>query len=837
MLHRTLLAGSWSLDVLSPLAEESRLTVDRLPLDVTVPGTVHTDLLTAGLIPDPYLDLNELDLTWIGRTSWIYRRTISVPEGSHTHTDLVFEGLDTLATITIDGKVVLTTANMFRTYRLPLAGYAGRTIELAVAFESAWRPFDQASEDDRAAYGAASSFVRKMACNFGWDWGPSLVTAGMWRPAMLETWRAARLAAVRPSVTVDIEEDKIIGLVNLTVELERDPAERLITVEIDVAGRTQTARSEASSRVIVFDVEVPLEQSDLWWPRGYGEQPLHDLAVRVRDEVSGEVLDETVQRIGFRNSTVDMTPDADGTPFVFVVNGTPIPIRGFNWIPDDCFPHRVDRARIDERLAAAVEANANMIRVWGGGLYESDDFYDACDELGLLVWQDFAFACAPYPETRELRDEIEAEARENVTRLMRHPSLVLWNGNNENWLGWDDWDWKQRLAGRSWGAAYYLDLLPRVVAELDPAATYWPGSPYSGSPDVYSNDRSHGVVHLWDAWNSEGYAVFRQDRPRFVSEFGWQAPPAWRTLTDAVHDDPMTPTSPGVLHHQKAIDGNGKLSRGLAPYFDEPTDMADWHWAMQLNQARAIRFSVEHFRSLRPLNMGVVLWQLNDCWPVASWAVVDGAGRRRPGWYATRDVYAPRLATIQPRGDGLALVLVNDTAAPWSGQAHIRRVGLDGEQRAIESVTFVTAAGQATEIPLGEAVTRAAQPDAELIVADVDGAQRAWWYYVPDRELAYPDPGLSVQLIERPSENEGMLTVVIIRAENFVRDLTIHPDRLGEHVTVDRMLVTLLPGETGVFRLAGVIDAASEEGVVAAIRHAGDLVERRVGETFEVPSS
>ncbi|MFJ4172823.1 glycoside hydrolase family 2 protein [Microbacterium sp. NPDC089696] len=837
MLHRTLLADSWSLDVLSPPGEESGLTPDRLPLTVTVPGSVHTDLLAAGVIPDPYLDLNELDLAWIGRTSWVYRRTLSLSEGLHTHTDLVFEGLDTLATIAIDGDVASMTANMFRTYRLSLDAYAGRTIEIAVTFDSAWRPFDQASDDDRAAYGAAPSFIRKMACNFGWDWGPALVTAGIWRPVWVETWSAARLADIRPSVTVDIEEDDIVGRVNLTVKLERDRAERPIAVEIEVAGRTETARIAASSPAVVFDTTVPLAPSDLWWPRGYGEQPLHDLVVRVRDEGSGDVLDEAVRRIGFRNSTVDMTPDADGTPFVFVVNGTPIPIRGFNWIPDDCFPHRVDRTRIDERLAAAVEANANMIRVWGGGLYESDDFYDACDELGLLVWQDFAFACAPYPETQELRDEIEAEARENVTRLMRHPSLVLWNGNNENWLGWDDWDWKPRLAGRPWGEGYYLDLLPRVVAELHPNATYWPGSPYSGSPDVYSNDRSHGVVHLWDAWNSEGYAVFRQDRPRFASEFGWQAPPAWRTLTDAVHDDPMTPTSPGVLHHQKAIDGNGKLSRGLAPYFDEPTDMADWHWAMQLNQARAIRFSVEHFRSLRPLNMGVILWQLNDCWPVASWAVVDGAGRRRPGWFATRDVYAPRLATIQPRGDGLALILVNDTAVQWSGQAHIRRVGLDGEQRAIESVDFVTAAGDATEISLGEAVSRAAQPDAELLVADIDGAERAWWYYVSDRDFAYPDPGLSVQLIERLPENEGVLTEVVVRAENFVRDLTIHPDRLGEHVTVDRMLVTLLPGETGVFRFTGVIAAASEEAVVAAIRHAGDLVERRVGEKFGVPSS
>ncbi|WP_433585606.1 glycosyl hydrolase 2 galactose-binding domain-containing protein [Microbacterium hydrocarbonoxydans] len=816
-LLRTPVRGPWTLDVAEPAADADAAVLALLPVEATVPGSVHTDLLAAGAIADPYLDRNELETPWIGRSGWSYRTDLLI-DGDGERVDLVFDGLDTLATIEVDGVVVAETRNMFRRHRVPLAPGVGLR-SLAVTFASPWQPFDEASEEDRRIFGAAPSFLRKMACNFGWDWGPALVTSGIWRPVRLETWSIARLASVRTAVDADAET----GRVRIAVDLERTRGSRALRLEASIGGVRATARIAETDLSATLQASVPLTAEDVWWPRGYGDQPLHALEIRLIDEATGDVLDEDRRRIGFRSSRIDMTPDADGTPFAFEINGVPLPIRGFNWIPDDCFPHRMDRARIDARLDAAVEANANLIRVWGGGLYEGDEFYDACDERGLLVWQDFAFACAPYPETPELRHEIEAEARDNVERLMRHPSLVLWNGNNENWLGYDDWDWKERLDGRAWGAGYYLDLLPRIVAEVDPAATYWPGSPYSGTPEVYSNDRAHGVVHLWDGWNSEGYAVFRQDRARFVSEFGWQAPPAWRTLTDAVHDDPLTPTSPGVLHHQKAIDGNGKLSRGLAPYFDEPTDMADWHWAMQLNQARAIRFAVEHFRSLRPLNMGVILWQLNDCWPVASWAVVDSAGRRRPGWYATRDAYAPRLATLQPRDEGLALVMVNDTDEPWSGSVHVRRLSFDGTEHASTESSFTVAPGDAATLPLPAEAVDADSPDRQLLVADVDGAARAWWFFVPDREMSYPEPALDVAL--RAVDDD--VTEVVVTARSFVRDLTVHPDRLGAAMSVDDALVTLLPGEITIFRLRGALDDGVRDALAGdAMRSAGDLVRR-----------
>ncbi|MFI8525949.1 glycoside hydrolase family 2 protein [Promicromonospora sukumoe] len=828
MLTRTAAPGPWTLhlDTAGPDADQTVLAA--LPIAATVPGTVHTDLLAAGLIDDPYLDRNELLTPWIGRSRWRYETTLPAAGAPGAErTDLVLDGLDTLATVSVDGVERLRTRNMFRSYRVPLdsvdaADPAGAAAHVAVVFDSPWGPFDALDDEARRAFDSPSAHIRKMACNFGWDWGPTLVTAGIWRPVRIESWSVARLAETRVEARAERggEHDGAgwRGVVEVGVELERTTTAHDAELVVRVAGATVSVvvpAAETSAQVVV---EVAVAEADLWWPRGSGAQPLHDLEVELLDRVTGEPLDRDDRRVGFRSVEVRREADADGESFAFVVNGRPVAALGFNWIPDDCFPHRVTHDDVAARLRDAAEANANILRVWGGGLYESDDFYAQCDELGFLVWQDFAFACAPYPEHEWMLQEVEAEARENVVRLMSHPSLAIWNGNNENWLGWDDWGWKERLGDRPWGERYYLDVLPRVVADVSPHAFYWPGSPYSGTPEVYSNDRSRGVVHLWDGWNEQGYQVFADDRPRFVSEFGWQGPPAWRTLTDAVHDDPLLPDSPGVLHHQKAVDGSLKLARGLAPYFDEPADMADWHWAMQLNQARALTFAIEHFRSLRPLNMGSIVWQLNDCWPVASWAVVDSAGRRRPAWFAVRAAFAPRLATIQPRDGGLALVLVNDGGEEWAGSATVRRVGLDGRVLAEQPVTFAVGPVTGQTLTLDPALSAPGDAAAEVLVADVDGAARAFRYFAVDRELAYPRPRLETKAVPL----DGGDVEVTVTTDTFVRDLTLHADRLGARAAVGEALVTLLPGESATFRVTGV------DGVLQVatpvLRHAADLL-------------
>jgi hypothetical protein len=440
--------------------------------------------------------------------------------------------------------------------------------------------------------------------------------------------------------------------------------------------------------------------------------------------------------------------------------------------------------------------------VWGGGIYEDDEFYRLCDERGILVWQDFAFCCATYAEEEPLRSEIVAEATDNITRLMPHPSLVLWNGNNENLWGMADWGWRERLDGRTWGHAYYYDLLPGLVARLDGTRPYTPGSPCSPDPNQHPNDPAHGTVHIWDVWNQLDYTAYRTYRPRFVAEFGWQGPPAWSTLRRAISDDPLTPESPGMLVHQKAIDGDAKLTRGLVPHLRVPQSMVDWHWAMSLNQARAVRTGVEWFRSLHPLCTGTILWQLNDCWPVVSWSMVDSDGRCKPAYYALRQAYADRLVTVQPSDEGLLVALVNDTPHPWSGMLAVSRRTYDGGVLAKEEIEVSVAARSTGRVAVPCSVASPDDPGAELLLADFRAAcpggicehvgdERGFWFFAEDRDSALPSPRFSATVT--PLEGGAQVRVT---AQTLLRDLALLADRAHPDAVVDDMLATLLPGES-----------------------------------------
>ncbi|TDE50205.1 glycoside hydrolase family 2 protein [Nonomuraea mesophila] len=736
----------------------------------TVPGCVHTDLLAAALIDDPYLGDNEERLAWIGRTAWVYRTSFAWSPDEHERTDLVCEGLDTVATVELNGVRLAATANEHRSYRFPvrhLLREGGNT--LTVRFDSA---YDYAGErraalgERPASYAEPYMFVRKTACNFGWDWGPTVVTAGISRPIGLESWSGARLAEVRPIAHAD-------GRVEVHVRVER-VTEEPVTVTAEVAG--VRAGQQVDGRAAVLALRVP--DPEPWWPRGYGGQPLHDLTVRLgRQEWRG--------RIGFRSVELDREA------FRVRVNGVPVFVRGVNWIPDDCFAPRITRERLAERFGQAIAAGVNLLRVWGGGRYESDAFYDLADELGLLVWQDFPFACAAYPEEEPFRSEVEAEARQNVARLAPHPSLVLWCGNNENLEGHADWGWRERLEGRSWGAGFYHDLLPSIVAELDPTRPYWPGSPYSGAPGLPPNDPSAGTVHIWDVWNREDYTRYAAYRPRFVAEFGFQGPPAYATVRRASSDEPLTPGS----SHQKAVDGHAKLLRGLGEHLPAPETFDDWHYLTQLNQARAMAFGIERFRALMPYCMGTIVWQLNDCWPVTSWSAVDGDGRLKPLWYALRRAYADRLLSVQ---DG-ALAVVNDSGEPWSGDLRFVRRRLTGEPLAKEVVAVRAAPRSVLRVALPGSVATPDDPAGELLTAELDaepGTVRTTHCYAEDTAMAFPEAVYDARAERVPGGYR-----VTVTAGSVLRELALFPDRLDPGAAVDDQLVTLLPGERAVFHV------------------------------------
>ncbi len=746
------------------------------PADVpaTVPGCVHTDLLAAGLIDDPYLDDNETRLGWIGGTDWTYATTFTWQPDGHDRVDLVCAGLDTVAAITVNGVAVGQAANMHRTYRFPVADVlrAGEnTLRVVFTSPDAYARAERERLGTRpGAYDEPYAFIRKMACNFGWDWGPTLVTAGIWRPIGLHSWSGARLAEVRPHVRADGVD------VALRIERATDAA---VGVTAAIADTVVEATLTAGETETTLRLDIP--NARRWWPRGHGGQHGYKLTVAAGDDVWS-------RRIGLR--TVELEPDA----FRLIVNGTPVFVRGFNWIPDDCFPSRTTRADLTRRLGQAVDAGANCLRVWGGGVYESDEFYDVADELGLLVWQDFPFACSTYPE--ELADEVAAEARDNVVRLMSHPSLALWCGNNENIEGHQHWGWQAALDGRTWGAGFYYDLLPAIVADLDPGRPYWPGTPYSGAPDRDTRDPATGTIHIWTVWNSVDYTHYAAYTPRFVAEFGFQGPPTYATLRAAITDEPLTPESPGLHHHQKASDGNGKLLRGLGEHLPAPTTFDDWHYYTQLNQARAVVFGVQRFRALMPYCMGAIIWQLNDCWPVTSWAAVDGDGRRKPLWYAVRRAYADQIMSFQ----GNELALVNDTDRVWTAPLTVTRRTVAGDILAKDEPTVTVAPRSVRRVSLPAALGTPHYRHTELLVAEA-GDARALRFFVEDPEVGFPPAAFTAATTRTANGWQIRIT-----AGTLLRELAIFPDRLDPDATIDDQLVTVLPGETATFTVTTTAD-------------------------------
>ncbi|KQV20793.1 beta-mannosidase [Rhizobium sp. Root1203] len=789
-------------------------------IPAAVPGCVHLDLLAGRLIPDPYIDVNEITNDWIGREDWTYRCSFdSAPDDERVH-ELVFDGLDTVAAISLNGEEIGRTFDMHRTYRFDVSErLKPGANELSIVFRSAYAYGAEMEEHYGYRpnnYPGPGNLMRKMACNFGWDWGPTLVTSGIWKPVRLESWNRARMAETRVSATLAGGD----GLVTVHATLARQGEPTPLMLTATVAGQELAVAIPPDTDEISFEIRVPSPQN--WWPHHLGAQPLYSLGLELSCDVSNDLLDTYTKDIGFRSVRLDTSADEHGSAFTFVVNDVPLFVCGANWIPDDCFPSRVTAERYASRVDEAKAANINMLRVWGGGIFERDEFYEACDRAGMLVWQDFLFACASYPEEEPLRSEVEAEVRDNVVRLMPHPSLIVWNGNNENIWGFDEWGWRPVIKdGESWGLGYYLDILPKLCAELDPDRPYYPGSPYSGSMTIEPNADSHGCKHIWDVWNDVGYEVYRNYIPRFCSEFGWQAPPNWATLEESVHDAPLTPVSNGVFHHQKATEGNDKLIRGLAGHLPIPETMDDWHFATQLNQARAIRFAIEHMRSHRDICKGAIVWQFNDCWPVTSWAALDSAGRRKPLWYAMREAFDPRLLTIQPRAGGLAAVAVNERTLFWRAKISGKRMKLDGTVLAeFEFWRHLCDRFEAKAFPLPADIAAPAAAHDEIVVVQMLD-RRAFHYFVEDIDLRLPKPRAAIKVTTTADGCE-----VHITAESFLKDLCLMADRLDPDAVVDSMLVTLLPGESHTFKVrTSKAVSVKDISLGKVLRSANDLLD------------
>lgn len=848
---KQLLHTGWTVRPVGDLSEVP-LALRDVAVPARVPGCIHTDLLLAGKIPDPYHDRNEFQARWIGLTDWEYRTNFDGDAKlfGHERIDLVCDGLDTVARIELNGALVAETFNMHRGYRFDVRPHLKRGgNELVVTFASPVRYAERmARELHPRPYcnGPAGpfNFIRKMACNFGWDWGPALPTSGIWKGVRLEGWSVARIECVTPTT---VKSKNGMGI-EVQVRLERTGSSRSFHISTAIAGwhpRANEMKNPVWATIrgprVLDAVILTLGEPKFWWPVGHGRQDHYRLHVSLWSDAPSraEMLDQCDQRLGLRTVELDASPDDIGRKFVLKINGKPIFCKGFNWIPDDCFLDRAtEPGRVRQRIQQAVDAGANMLRVWGGGIYETDAFYNICDELGVLVWQDFPFACAMYPEEEPFWSEVEAEARYNVARLAHHPSLAIWNGCNENIWAYRDWGWKDQLTDpatgtqRTWGLNYYLDLLPRICRELTPTVPYWAASPWSGDPDadngVHPNIDTHGNMHVWKPWFHEDYESYREFQPRFCSEFGFQAPATYASIASIVPPEARDFGKMEMRHSQKSgdqvrDDGDRRNLRHLLRHFNlpgaqallealaspnpnapvpqcgcEPLHPAKWpspplqgqgpnfddlHYLLQVNQARALKLGVEWFRSRQPRCMGTLYWQLNDCWPGAhSWSCIDGDGRPKPLWYATRRFFAGLLATFQPEPDGsLSLVLINDQDSTHNQELLIYREDFSGKCLALHDGEVTVAPRSVVRIPVNREVATPGDPTREFIYAN---GGDALWFFKPDKELRYDPPSFDASWNGRD---------LVLRTKYLLRDVCVFVDRLDPQATVSDQLVTTLP--------------------------------------------
>jgi beta-mannosidase len=654
----------------------------------TVPGCVHTDLLAAGEIQDPFFREQESLVQWLGETDWIYERTFRLEElPAESCVRLRCEGLDTLATITLNGAEVGRTDNMYRTWEYEIGSLLqpGNN-RLAIRLDSAVR-YVQERQALRPlpAWGApreipGRAWLRKEPCNFGWDWGPVLVTAGIWRPIRIVAFDTARLTDLEIR-----QQHAREGGVSLDVAVQAEVCEGAPPLEANIQVLYKggvVASTRARLEQGVARARLTIKNPQLWWPNGMGEQPLYEVKAELL--ANRVALDHAARRIGLRTLRLDRHADEWGETFQFVVNDIPFFAKGANWIPADAFASRITRLEYATLIKAAAVANMNMLRCWGGGIYENDAFYDLCDEYGLCVWQDFMFACSTYPSfDAEWLENVRQEAEQNVRRLRHHPSLALWCGNNELEQGLVGTEWSAHQMGEADYGRLFDTLLPEVVARLDPQRDYWPCSPHTPPPGERRNfnDPARGDAHLWEVWHArQPFEWYRTALHRFCSEFGFQSFPEPRMVATYTAPEDRNVTHPVMEHHQRSGIGNTVILQYMLEWFRMPTGFANTLWLSQVQQALAIKYAVEHWRRNRPRCMGALYWQLNDCWPAASWSSLDYAGRWKALHYLARRFYAPLLVSgVEDASAGTVEVhLASDHLRACQGEVQWRVTLLDG---------------------------------------------------------------------------------------------------------------------------------------------------------------
>ncbi|GAF04114.1 beta-mannosidase [Saccharicrinis fermentans] len=798
--------------------------------EATVPGVIHTDLLNNKQIEDPFYRTNEKDQQWIDKEDWEYSTNfvLSAQDLKYDNMVLNFEGLDTYADVYLNGEKILEADNMFRRWEVDIKTLAKegenelkiyfhspikKGLELLETADYAYPAINDQSENGGLGDKKVSIFTRKAGYHYGWDWGPRFVTSGIWKPVMLKFWNELRINNVfikQPSVTKKLA--KLEAVIELQLNEDTEVSVIVINKENNhiLAEQKNVVSKDDNSISIPFEIQNP----KLWWSNGLGDAHMYAFEVKVM-KGNKELASSTVNS-GLRSLKLIREKDEVGESFVFELNGVRVFAKGANYIPNDNFVTRVTKADYEKIIADAVNANMNMLRVWGGGIYENDYFYDLCDQNGIMVWQDFMFACSMYPGNDRMLASIKEEAKDNVIRLRNHPSIAVWCGNNEINAAWSyysdgGWGWKETYTAeqREEIQKAYLDIfhdvLPEVVSNYTDGDDYWPSSPQAGfEPDKHAGyENTAGDMHYWGVWHGKHpFEDFDKYKARFMSEYGFQSFPDFETVKKYAIPEDFDIESEVMATHQRSGIGNLRIKEYMSWDYKVPEDFEHFLYMSQVLQARGVKMAIEAHRRAMPYCMGTLYWQINDCWPVASWSSTDYYHKWKALHYAAKRAYEPLMISSFLKNKELDLYVVSDLLEGFEGQLQIAVLDFEGKVVNEKSLDIIVGANTSTfvqSLDIKTLVGKASKSDVLVNVKLVKGQEALTtnnFYLVKPKEQTLPEVHLSTSLVEEDGKQ-----ILEISTDKLARDIYLNiPD---QEVFFSDNYFDLLPGEKHQLAISG----------------------------------
>lgn len=761
----------------------------------TVPGTIHTDLLGNKLVDDPYYSNNETKLEWITKQDWIYKTEFEFNPVKGKKYNLIFEGIDTIADVYLNGSKVASTKNMFLSYKININKFikSGKN-EVKVYFHS---PVNYAVKQEEK-YGrlpvelnSYRAYIRKAQYSFGWDWGPSFPTSGIWRNVYIEE-EAPTLIESTFFDTLSLSKSNANAKVRVKAKIKCDNnSKKLLVVQL---GELKKEINITGSNI--YEIELGIKEPKLWWPNREGKQNLYELKLTLYDK-KGEQLNSVEKKVGIRTIELITEEKKDNT-FKLRVNGRDVFAKGVNWIPADSFLPRVDKSKYSKLLTYAKDANMNIIRDWGGGVYEDDYFYELCDELGLLVWQDFMFACGSYPEQKEFINSVKEEVEQNVTRLQHHASIALWCGNNEN-----EWIWHQKYEGHYKempGYKIYHDVIPTILKKIDPMRPYHPSSPFGWDEDP--NSFNSGNTHQWKIWSMwVDYEQVKNDRSFFVTEFGFQGPANKDTFEKVIPNENRKIHDRIFEFHNKQVEGPERIWRFLTAHLPVTTQWDDYLYMAQLNQGFALKTCLEHWRTNGRTN-GSLIWQINDSWPVTSWAIIDYDLKPKLAYHFVKNIFAPQIIYFYKNDNKVEVKIQNYAEENFKGSYKLFFVKTSSGEIVKQFTGKIYANGKGTlvlDLPLTKYISDNVIIYTQLFNSDGEELNTNYFKTQPWKYYKFVDAGISVNLVNKDGRKQ--IEVTSNKPVFFV-------DLYAEGIEFDKRGFTIMNGEKVTINIANNNSAA-----------------------------